>query len=349
MMIQHQSSKLTTRSEVNSRLQTLSTRNEELETKLQKAEETCQHYEAKNKAQHALIQDLMETVNSLTASLPSDKEISRSEEDSSKIPEKICLMLTKKAQRISGLVEEVEKLKFRLKEQMKVPISFQTYNEDDCDESEHDEEDVAFVDISLSDTENDYIPITSLSSSFSSAESPMSGQETIRLEEEIFRISSKCQSLERSLDTLKRKSMEREVRSMKSLRNMRQQVESLEQERKRRLDLQSDAEERALQLEIELLELRQENNRQHIFHRPQQFPPERIGSLENGNIRGAKPKESDSSMTKGVDHCRKIIMLRNQLDKDSCPPLLLSVSEESESSEDGQDNDDDFRPCVSAS
>lgn len=348
-MIQHRSSKLTTRSEVNSRLQTLSIRNEELETKLHEAEETCQHYEAKNKAQHALIQNLMETINSLTASLPDDKEIRTSDEDSPKIPEKICLMLTKKAQRISDLVEEVERMKFRLKKEMKVPISFETNYEHDSDESEHDEEDVAFVDISLSDTENDYAPITSFSSSFSSSETPMSGQETIRLEEEIVRISSKCRSLERSLDALKRKSAEREVRSMKSLRNMRQQVESLEQERRRRLDLQSNAEERALQLEIELLELRQENNRQQIFRRQQQSPQEQIESLVNGNIGGAKPKESDSSMKEGIDRCRNINMQRNQLGKDSCPPLLLSVSEESESSEESQGSDDDFRPSINVS
>jgi len=345
-MIHYQSTKLTTRSEVNSRLQTLSTRNEELEKKLHEAEETCQHYEAKNRAQHALIQGLMETIDSLSTFSPNNKECGSSDEESTKFPEKICLMLTKKAQRISDLVEEVERMKFRLKKQREIPISFQTNYEDDFEESEHDEDDVDFVDVSLSETENDYVPITSVSSSFSSSETRMSGQESIHLEEEIVRISSKCQSLERSLDTLKRKSVEREVRSMKSLRNMRQQVESLEQERRRRLDLQSSAEERAMKLEIELLELREEKNRQQIFRRQQRSLTEQAESLESGNIGDTKPTESDLSIKKGIDRCREIIMLRNQLDKDSCPPLLVSVSEESESSEESQESDDGFRPYI---
>merc|ERR1711935_1313546 len=112
----------------------------------------------------------------------------------------------------------------------------------------------------------------------------------------------------------------------KSLRNMRQQVERLEQERKRRLELQTNAEDRALELEIELLKLKQEDSRQDIFRRRQhqhQHPQDQVESAENSNVREAKRIESDPLTKKGIDHCRERIILRNQLDKDSFPQLLL--------------------------
>lgn len=334
---------MTTRSEINSRLQTLSTRNEELETELQQAEETCQQYEARNKAQHELIQNLMETIHSLVVSPSDDEETSSADHRNTTIPEKMCRLLAKNAHRVSHLVEEVERMKFLLKKQMEVTSGFQNSYSDDSDESEHDEDDVEFVDVSLSDNANDYVSATSISLSFSSSVTPASGQQIIRLEEEIVRISSKCTSLERSLNTLKRKNAEREVRSMKSLRNMRQQVENLEQERRRRLDLQTNAEERALQLETELHELRQENNRQNIVRRQQQPTQEQLESLEKGNMGETTPIESGESVKRGIDSCRELIMLRNQLDQDSFPPLLRTVSEDSEESE------DDFRPYVEIS
>ena len=343
MTTHHIDSNMTTRSEINSRLQTLSTRNKELETELQEVEETCQQYDARNKAQHELIQNLKETIHFLAVSPSDDKETRSGDEKSAKIPEKMCLLLTKNAHRVSDLVEEVERMKFLLKKQKQVTSGFQNSYGDDSDESEHDEDDVEFVDVSLGDNDNDYVPATSISLSFSSSETPASGHEIIRLEEEIVRISSKCSSLDRSLNTLKRKNAEREVRSMKSLRNMRQQVENLEQERRRRLDLQTNAEERALQLEIELHELRQENNRQNIFRRQQQPVQEQLESLEKGNIEDTTPIESGESAKRGIDHCRELIMLRNRLDQDSFPPLLRSVSEESE---DSKESEGDFRPYI---
>jgi len=337
MTTNHRSTKPTTRNEFNSRLQSLSTRNEELEESLRESEESCQEYEAKNNAQHALIHNLMETIHSLTTS--------NSHKDA-KIPEKMCLLLTKNAQRVSDLSEEVERMKLRLKNQMERSRSVKVNYYEDADESKQgeDEVEVEFVDVSLCDNDNEYTPSVSISSSFSSPQTPASGQETIRLEEEIVRISSKCESLERSLSTLKRKSALREVRSMKSLRNMRQQVERLEQERKRRLELQTNAEDRALELEIELLKLKQEDSRQDIFRRRQhQHPQDQVESAENSNVREAKRIESDPLTKKGIDHCRERIILRNQLDKDSFPQLLLVVSEESEES---QESEDDFRPCI---
>jgi len=296
-------------------------------------------YKAKNKAHRDLILDLMETIHCLKASPSDDNESSGGSEKDSRIIEKMCHLLTKNAQRVSDLSEEVERMKSRLRKQVQGSTGARQNFDDDSDESEHDEDDAEFVDVSLCDNEDDYIPCLSGSSSSSSSQTPTSGQQTIRLEEEIVRVSSKCTSLERSLATLKRKSTERELRSMKSLRNMRRQIENLEQERRRRLDLQTNAEERALELEIQILELKQENSRQDIFRRqdPQQDQPQ---SPEDSNMRETRRIELDPLAKKGIDSCRKVIMMRNQLDKESYPPILLVVSEESE------DSEDDFRSCV---
>jgi len=298
-------------------------------------------YEAKNKAQHGLILNLMETIHSLKASPSDDSKSSGSEKDSKTIA-KMCHLLTKNAQRAADLSEEVERMKSRLRKYVQESADARQKNDEDSDESEHYEDDAEFVDVSLCDNEDDYISCLSGSSSFSSSQTSTSRQQTIRFEEEIVRISSKCTSLERSLSTLKRKNAERELRSMKSLRNMRQQIESLEQERKRRLVLQTNAEERALELEIQILELKEENRRQDVFRR-QQPQQDKLESPVHSSRREKKRDDFDPLTKKAIDSCREVIMMRNQLDKVSYPPILLVVSEESENSE---KSEDDFRPCM---
>lgn len=321
MTTDNQPRKPTTRSGFQSTMLSLSTRNEELEERLREAERNSHRLEMKNKSQHALILDLMDAIHSMTNSSASG------DDNESGIPEEMCLLLTKNAQRISELSEEVGKMKFQLQQQME---NHSTVRNNQV-ENESDVEDFRFVDISLCEEENENSSSTSSSA---------------RLEEEIVRISSKCDSLERSLKALKHKNSEREIRSMKSLRSLRNQVDSLEQERKRRLDLQASAEERALQLEIELQELKQENNRQSIFRRQRHESPLQEPEDSQKSDGKIESKQIETELTrKGLNHCRELVMMRNQLDMQSYPPLLLAVSEESEESE---DSEDDFRPSVNA-
>merc|ERR1719254_294159 len=87
-----------------------------------------------------------------------------------------------------------------------------TYSKDD-DNNDHD-----------NDEHDDDVSTTSSVSSSSSSSTMESEENIASLEEELNTVKSQCRSLERSFDTLRRKNMEREVRSLKSLRNMRRQV-----------------------------------------------------------------------------------------------------------------------------
>jgi predicted RNase H-like nuclease (RuvC/YqgF family) len=71
------------------------------------------------------------------------------------------------------------------------------------------------------------------------------------LEVELKEFRNKNEALERSVKTLKSKNIEREVRSMTSLRQMRKQIDMLEHERKRRQEIHTSLEERVSILEAE--------------------------------------------------------------------------------------------------
>merc|ERR1712176_1742198 len=86
--------------------------------------------------------------------------------------------------------------------------------------------------------------LSSLASSSPSSSSrimiePDKQNQTIKHEEEMERVNSRCESLERSIRTLKRKNAQREIRNMKNMKNMRKQLDDLEKERHRRLNLQA--------------------------------------------------------------------------------------------------------------
>jgi chromosome segregation ATPase len=71
------------------------------------------------------------------------------------------------------------------------------------------------------------------------------------LEKELGSYRSRNETLQRSVTTLKIKNTERELRAMKSLRQMRKQIDMLEHDRRRRQDIQTDLEERVAALEVE--------------------------------------------------------------------------------------------------
>jgi hypothetical protein len=310
------------------------TRNDELEEKLREAEKCCHSYEMKNKSQHGLIVDLTDAIHSMASS--------SSDVNDTKIPEEMSLLLTKNALRISELCEEVARMKIELLKQAKDRkyeenngdediYSHSDSDDEEDDNDDDDEDDYRFDDVSLDDKEKESL-------SFEVEE------EKNALEEEYVRVSSKCESLERSLETLKRKNSEREIRSMRSLRNMRRQIDSLEQERKRRLDLQASAEDRALQLEIEVHQLKQKLAREDASGHQQLTKDQRLETEFDGNKRARNHYEFDPSAAKGLNKCRKFVMMRNQLMRVtdvSSPPKLVAVSEESDDSE---DSEDDFRP-----
>merc|ERR1712003_286633 len=117
-------------------------------------------------------------------------------------------------------------------------------------------------------------------------------------------------------------------------KNMRKQLDDLEKERHRRLNLQASAEERAMHLEVELCELKQIMKlNQGVFRQQQQ--PETFVEANAGDdtIWEQNERDAEQSGKKGVDHCRELVILRNQVSRklDSTLPLLVAVSEEEES------------------
>ena len=314
-----QQTRPTTRSEFNARLLSLSTRNAELEKRLREAEQAAMFYEIKTVSQHAMIQDLKDAIHSMANTSPDTCESSSDAKTS--IPEDLCLMITKNAQRVADLSEEVQRMRTEMFQQM-----------------EESTGDLEFEDISLHDDDSD-IRLSSLASSSPSSSSPImiepdKQNQTIKHEEEMERVNSRCESLERSIRTLKRKNAQREIRNMKNMKNMRKQLDDLEKERHRRLNLQASAEERAMQLEVELCELKQIMKlNQGVFRRQQQ--PETFVEANTGDDTIWEQNESDAEQSgkKGVDYCRELVILRNQVSRklDSTLPLLVAVSEEEES------------------
>lgn len=335
MSEQNKSTKPTTRSEFNARLESLSTQNEALEARLGQSEEKCRRLEIKNTTQHALVMDLMEAIHSM-ASAPTDG-------NEPNIPEATCLLLTKSAQQVSDLTEELELMEFALKTQTQVPRSVRNNanQESQCEgeESENENEENDFVDVSLCDNEKEVLSSSSSTSSVSLRLFESTRQENIYLDEEVAHLRTKCESLEHSLKTLKRKNSEREIRSMKSLKYMRNQIDGLQEERKRRLNLQASAEEHALKLEIDLLQLKQERIRQDIFRKKQLKEQSSEDEYESDIIKGERKNQNrmNSSVRNGVNRCRALVMREHEMDYCSDPPFLVSVSEESDGSEDSDE------------
>jgi len=321
----------TTRSDFNARLLSLSIQNEELEARLRETEQICDRYEIKMKAQHALVVNLTDAIHAMantTSSVNADT-------NGSSIPEEMCSLFTRNARRMSELSQEVEIMKLLLAQQVQGRNKSMDQMEPSATNNNDDDDENASTTSSVS----------SSSSSSSPSSSIKSDENIALLEDELNSMKSQCQSLERSFKTLKRKNMEREVRGLKSLRNMRRQVSELEQERKRRLDLQATAETRVVQLENELDELKEK-----IFLQERPFISDIIAEQ--------KQKDSDteerflddinSSTLKGVDHCREMVMLRNKVlrqSEDYYPPSLVTVSEDSDGSD---ESEDECGPCMKA-
>jgi hypothetical protein len=309
-MVYVRSSIPTTRSEFNARLLFLTARNEELEERLLFAEESCQDYQIKLQSQHDLSSNLMDAIHAMTKS-ESDNNDS-SDGSNTHIPEELCLLLTKNAQRVAELSQEVEHMKLLLLNKM------QDGNGPNND-FYYENGDGEFDDIDLCDTEKDNLSVSTTStSSFSISDR---SRENIDLKDEVERVTNKCESLERSMKALKRNNTQREVRAMKSLKNMKRQVVNLEAERRRRVEMQFSAEERADKLQIELDQMKQETN--------ERTQSERLAETAS--------EETNSSTSKGVDHCRNLVILRNKQDQDFLPSPLVALKENSELSEVNED------------
>ena len=89
-----------------------------------------------------------------------------------------------------------------------------------------------------------------------------------------------------------------------------------------------------MQLEVELCELKQIMKlNQGVFRRQQQ--PETFVEANAGDdtIWEQNERDAEQSGKKGVDYCRELVILRNQVSRklDSTLPLLVAVSEEEES------------------
>lgn len=252
--------------------------------------------------------NLMDAIHAM--SKPQSDDNDSGDGSSPHIPEELCLLLTKNAQRVSELSQEVELMKLQLLYKMKgddVPNSDFYYDNDDEE----------FDDIDLSDTDKDNLSTSTTStSSFSISER---SQKDIDLEEEIDRVNSKCESLQRSMKALKRKNTEREYRAMKSLKNMRKQIDVLEEERRRRVEMQTSAEERATKLQNELDQLKQKMNEETQSE-----------LLSDSNTEEEISGETNPLTSKAVEHCRDVVMLRNKQNQNLVCPPLVAVRENSE-------------------
>jgi len=279
----------TTRSEYNARLLFLTARNEELEERLLHAEESCQDYHIRLQSQHDLASNLMDAIHAMTKT-ESDNNDS-SDGSNTHFPEELCLLLTKNAQRVAELSHEVEHMKQLMLNKMQVDNS---QNSDFYYENGDGE----FDDIDVCYTGKDNLSVSTTSTSSCSISDR--SKENIDLKEEIDRVNYKCESLERSMKALKRNNSQREMRAMKSLKHMKRKVDTLEAERRRRVAMQFSAEERADKMQIELDQLKQKTN--------EGTQSERLTEIASD--------ETNSSTSKGVDHCRNLVILRNKQDQD---------------------------------
>lgn len=350
-MSYRQSTIPTTRRDFSARLLSLSIHNEELEARLRESEQTCQRYEIKIKAQHSLVVDLMDAVHAMANSPSGESD----DIDGGSIPEEICVLFTRNAQRVSELIQEVERMKISFAQRIQIPndeIQESSYQKilSKTNDGDYDDE---YEDIPSN------ISISSLLSS-SSSSTTESEEEIAQVKEELISVKSKCMSLQRSVATLKGKNTQREVRSMKSLRTMRWQISELEEERKRRLDLQASAEARVVELENELHELRERTLQENSIFRRQQ-PGKNHGTeivVEQNQLDKNQPDSNTEeksvddvkfSTMKGVDHCRAMVMLRNKVfrkSEDYYPRTLVTVSEDNVDSEESDDSEDECNSCM---
>jgi len=296
----------TTRSEFNARLLFLTARNEELEERLLHAEESCQDYHIRLQSQHDLASNLMDAIHAMTK--PESDNNDSSDGCNTNIPEELCLLLTKNAQRIAELSQEVEHMKLLLLNKI------QDGNGQNND-FYYENGDGKFDDVDMCDNGNDNLSVSTTStSSFSISDR---SKENVDLKEEIDRVNYKCESLKRSMKALKRNNGKREIRAMKSLKNMKTKVDTLEEERRRRVEMQFSAEERADKMQIELDQLKQKTNE----------------GTQSERLTETASDETNSSTSKGVDRCRNLVILRNKQDQDFFPSSLVALKENSELSE----------------
>mmetsp|Transcript_23494 Transcript_23494/g.65215 ORF Transcript_23494/g.65215 Transcript_23494/m.65215 type:complete len:350 (-) Transcript_23494:129-1178(-) len=331
---------LKTRSGINARLISLSSRNQELEEKLEESERACQRYRIKTNMQNVFISELMDAIHSMSHSSDGSSSATVNTEDTRHL-------LTKNARRIFELSMELEKMKLQ---QERVTPAFSANNSSEqTDPSGNGNDRIDDTDLGDNDT------------IIKSAASPTVYKVVInKLKEENGHLNSKCKALERSMETLKHKQREVEARSMISLKNMRHQLNEMEKERKRRIDMQALAEERASRLK-EVFEI--SRKRGGIVRSRQQLEDQSKAESSSDNKQHDEDEISDYSSSSGsvtsdsstdsindetknkliayyLNQCRETVVLRNKMvrsNADLFPPLLVAVSEDSE--DDGSDTD----------
>lgn len=351
----------------------LSNRNQELEESLREAQQSCQRYQIKSNVQNILIKELVDAIHSMAQRPSNDKNNDEnSNSNNININEDACLLLTKNARRIADLSMEIEKMKLQQQEQEQLfPTSPNKYSDGDDHNRSNDDDDVRFEDIPLDGNVN-----RSMTSSSSSSSSLLMLAE---LEEENIHIKSKCDSLERSVHTLKHKNTEREVRSMMSLRNMRGQIDDLNEERKRRLNMQVSVEECAFRLQEEINQIKKNRCEQKIFllREKQQQRRRQNGMASNDNTSelllfedparqkgeeeiifslsnicddsGSRSssnnnkRSENNSTSRSLNRSREMVMARNELSRSNSNhdsfPPLLMAVSEDDSEDDDDHSD----------
>mmetsp|Transcript_21846 Transcript_21846/g.35163 ORF Transcript_21846/g.35163 Transcript_21846/m.35163 type:complete len:346 (-) Transcript_21846:1084-2121(-) len=212
----------TTRSQFKKKLLSLSDRNQELEDSLNVVERKCRALNEKSRLQELQIRELVGVIHSLQTK--EDQNCSRSAALTDDANRQI---LVEKTRQIADLSLQVEQLKSRIQNQREVTAletDTVTVVRDEVSKSPKD----AATNIKSSDDNSSIVDV-------------------MRAERDSYR--QKCEALERSINTLKQKSAEREIRSAKNLRLMRRQIEMLEHERNQRQEWQDTLEQKISQLE----------------------------------------------------------------------------------------------------
>lgn len=281
--------RLTTRRQFHRKLLALSQQNEDLETQLHLARRSCTQNQEKLKMQEALIREMETSV------------IGRNDGILSCNDQQLLLEKTRQVAELSVKLETLV---------------------DRCSHRSH-EEDKEETTCTVAET-NTTLSIFSTSGQTSTSketdntkQSEMTNDRSIILEKENEEVRQKCQSLERSMATLKHKNAEREIRSAKNFRMMQQQMDSVQGDRNRRIEAQRTLEEHVARLEddncskdVEILNLRAQVEQLRLSQRT----PSSIFRCEDEIEKKIVPTSGDQEN----DLCNDKI--------GSFPPILVAAS-----------------------
>ena len=267
----------TTRKQFQRKLLALSEQNHELQVKLDSTEQQCSNLKETTRLQELQIREMEKVIHQIP-----------SHDDSAATTPKDFL-LVEKTREVAELTMKLERLSVALK--------------DRTDSNDH---------VSSQGSSEQVLQVVSKSQQSCIESDSISCPREKELQDKLNAYRQKCESLERSMTTLKQKNAVREIRSAKNLRLMRQQLDAMEQEKARRLELQVVMEERLSRL---LLQNREKEERiAHVEH-----------LLANETLKGTFGSNEQYSNTKELG----ISAATSWKDDEGwIPPILVAASQD---------------------